>query len=239
VSLVKAKLANLLLRRRLKGRDLHPHARANLHALDGLDPAAPISACRFVVMDLETTGLDPETDRVVSIGAVRVIEGRVRLGEAFSEMVNPGRDIPAVAVKVHGITPDKIASARHGAEVFEDFLGFLGRDILVAHYAKFDLHFINRVMRGRYGFALQNLVLDTVLMCQAVVLASDPYGISRHQKACRLEALAQRFGIATPERHTALGDALMTAMIFQRMLARLEAVGGSRLKDLMRVAQLK
>ena len=239
MSLVKAKLANLLLRRRLKRRGLHPHALANLEALEGLDPAAPINQCRFVVLDTETTGMDPEKDRVVSVGAVRVVSGRVRLGEAFSELVNPGRDIPAMAVKVHGITPDKIASARHGAEVFEDFLGFLGRDILVAHYAKFDLHFINRVMRERYGFPLQNLVLDTVLMCQAVVLASDPYGISRHQKACRLEALAQRFGIAAPERHTALGDALITAMIFQRMLARLEAVGGARLKDLMRVAQLK
>ena len=239
MSLVKAKLANLLLRRRVKGRDLHPNARANLEAMEGLDPAAPIDECRFVVLDTETTGMDPEKDRVVSVGAVRVVQGRVRLGEAFSELVNPGRDIPAVAVKVHGITPDKIAQARHGAQVFEDFLGFLGRDILVAHYAKFDLHFINRVMRGRYGFPLQNLVLDTVLMCQAVVLASDPYGISRHQKACRLEALAGRFGIAAPERHTALGDALITAMVFQRMLARLEAVGGTRLKDLMRVAMLK
>ena len=239
MSLVKAKLGNLLLRRRLKGLDLHPHARTNLEAMEVLDPAAPINDCRFVVLDTETTGMDPDQDRVVSVGAVRLVQGRVRLGEAFSELVNPGRDIPAVAVKVHGITPDKIASARHGAEVFEDFLGFLGRDILVAHYAKFDLHFINRVMRGRYGFTLQNLVLDTVLMCQAVVLASDPYGISRHQKACRLEALAGRFGIAAPERHTALGDALITAMVFQRMLARLEAVGGTRLKDLMRVAMLK
>ncbi len=239
MSLVKAKLANLLLRQRLRGRELHPLAQTNLRALEGLDPAAPISACRFVVLDLETTGLDPQNDRVVSVGAVRLVEGRVRLGEAFSELVNPGRDIPAEAIKVHGITSDKIAQARHGAEVFEDLIGFLATDILVAHYARFDLHFINRVMRGRYGFPLQNLVLDTVLMCQAVVLPSDPYGLSRHQKACRLEALARRFGIAAPERHTALGDALITAMIFQRMLARLEAVGGTRLKDLMRVAMLK
>ena len=239
MSLVKQRLGNWLLRKRLGRSELHPHARANLAALDGLDLAAPLTSCRYVVLDLETTGMDPEKDRVVSVGAVRVVEGRVRLGECFRELVNPGRDIPAEAVKVHGITPDKIANARHGAEVFEDFLGFLGHDILVAHYARFDLFFINRVMTARYGFALQNLVLDTVLMCQAVVLPSDPYGIARHQKACRLEALARRFGIAAPERHTALGDALITAMIFQRMLARLEKVGGGRLRDLVRVAQLK
>ncbi|MCF8032903.1 MAG: 3'-5' exonuclease [Desulfarculaceae bacterium] len=239
MSLVKAKLGNLLARQRSRGRELHAHAQANLAALEGLDPGAPLNQCRFVVLDLETTGMDPATDRVVSVGSVRVVRGRVRLGEAFAELVNPGRDIPAEAIKVHGITPDRIANARHGAEVFEDWLGFLGRDILVAHYARFDLHFINHVMRERYGFALQSLILDTVLMCQAIVLPGDPYGIARHQKACRLESLAARFGIPAPERHTALGDSLITAMVFQRMLARLDALGNGRLKDLMRVAQLK
>ncbi|RJX29236.1 MAG: 3'-5' exonuclease [Desulfarculus sp.] len=239
MSLVKARLRNLIARQRFARRGLHPFAQANLHALEGLDPERPAADFRYVALDLETTGLDPQQDRVVSVGAVRVVQGRVRLGEVFSELVNPGRDIPAEAVKVHGITPDKIASAPHGALVFEDFLGFLGRDILVAHYARFDLHFINRVMNQRYGFPLQNLVIDTVLMCQALVLPSDPYGIGRHQQACRLESLAGRFGLPQPERHTALGDALTTAMIFQRMLARLAEKGGGRLKDLLRVAMLK
>jgi len=238
MSLVKAKLGNLLVRRQTRGRELHPHARVHLDALEGLNPAVPAKQGRYVVLDLETTGMDPAKDRVVSVGAVRVAEGRVRLGDSFAELVNPGRDIPAEAVKVHGITPHKIAHARHAAEVFEDWLGFLGTDILVAHYARFDLHFINRVMRERYGFALQSLVIDTVLMCQATVLPGDPYGISRRQKACRLGALAARFGITTQERHTALGDALITALIFQRMLARLEALGPGRLKDLLRVAQV-
>ncbi|MCB2228304.1 MAG: 3'-5' exonuclease [Desulfarculaceae bacterium] len=239
MSLVKARLGNLLARQRARSRGLHPHAQANLEALEGLDPSTPLDQCRFVVLDLETTGMDPEQDRVVSVGSLRIAQGRALLGESFAELVNPGRDIPAEAIKVHGITPDKIAHARHGAEVFEDWLGFLGRDILVAHYARFDLHFINHVMRERYGFPLQNLIIDTVLMCQAIVLPGDPYGIARHQKACRLESLAARFGIPTPERHTALGDALITAMVFQRMLARLSVVGPGRLKDLMRVAQLK
>ena len=239
MSLVKAKLSNLLARQRARGRELHPYAQSNLSALEGIDLDTPLQGCRFVILDTETTGMDLEKDRVVSVGAVRVVEGRVRLGEAFNELVNPGRDIPAEAVKVHGITPDKIAHARHGAEVFEDFLGFLGRDILVAHYARFDLFFMNRVMLDRYGFSLQNLVVDTVLMCHAVVLPSDPYGLARHETTCRLEALAARFGIAAPERHTALGDALITAMVFQRMLSRLAVISRGRLKDLLRVAQHK
>ncbi|MEW5913676.1 MAG: 3'-5' exonuclease [Thermodesulfobacteriota bacterium] len=239
MSLVKARLRNLIARQRFARGEVHPFARANLSALEGIDPDRPATDFSYLVLDLETTGLDPRQDRVVSVGAVRVKEGRVRLGEVFSELVNPGRDIPAEAIKVHGITPDRIASAPHGALVFENFLGFLGRDILVAHYAHFDLHFINRLMLERYGFPLQNLVIDTVLMCQALVLPSDPYGIGRHQQACRLESLASRFGLPQPQRHTALGDALTTAMIFQRMLARLAEKGGGRLKDLLRVAMVK
>ncbi len=236
MSLLKAKLRNRILRARLKGRDMPPLAAANLTALDHLDPAAQAQDYAYVVLDLETTGLDPATDRVVSVGAVRLIEGRVRLGERFGELVNPGRDIPPESIKVHGIKPDMIEQARRAAEVFQDFLAFLGNDILVAHYAAFDLHFINRTMRGLYGFPLQNLVLDTVLMCKALVLPSDPYGINRKQSRCGLEALAARFGLPQGGRHTALGDALTTALVLQRMLGRLKQVGPGTLREVMRVA---
>ena len=238
MSLVKARLANRLLRLRLRGRGLPPLAAANLAALDRLDPAAPAAAVTYVVSDLETTGLDPLSDRVVAVGAVRVRQGRVVLGERFHELVNPGRSIPAEAVKVHGITPDMIAQARPAPQVFADYLAFLGDGVLVAHYAAFDLHFINRTMRSLYGFALQNLVLDTVKMCRAVVLPSDPYGIARHRTRCSLEALAQRFGLPQEGRHTALGDALLTALILQRMLARLASVGSGSLREVLRVAAL-
>jgi len=238
LSLVKARLRNLLVKARHARRGLDPAAAANLAALDGVDPAAPAEAHAYLVVDLETTGLDPTSDRVVAVGAVRMRAGRVRLGEHFAELVNPGRAIPAEAVKIHGITPDMIAAARPAAEVFKDFLAFLGGDILVAHYAAFDLHFMNRTMRGLYGFPLQNLVLDTVKMCRALVLPSDPYGIERHRQRCSLEALAVRFGLPQQGRHTALGDALMTAMILQRMLGRLAQVGPGTLREAMRVAAL-
>ncbi|MFH1057334.1 MAG: 3'-5' exonuclease [Pseudomonadota bacterium] len=238
MSLVKARLKNLLVKARHGRRALPPAAAANLAALDGLDPAAPAEAPAYVVVDLETTGLDPLNDRVVAVGAVRLIGGRVRLGEHFAELVNPGRGIPAEAVKIHGITPDMIAAARPPAAVFADFLAFLAGGVLVAHYAAFDLNFINRTMQGLYGFPLQNLVLDTVKMCRALVLPSDPYGIERHRQDCSLEALAARFGLPPQGRHTALGDALTTAMILQRLLGRLAQVGPGTLREVLRVAAL-
>ncbi len=232
MSLLKARLRNWILKTRLRGRRLPPLAAANLEALAGLEPNAPALGCSYVVIDLETTGLDPLRDRVVSVGAVRVRQGRVCLGDRFHELINPGRDVSPDSVKVHGITPQMLAGARHALEAFDDFLVYLGRDILVAHYASFDLRFINRTMRARYGFPLQNLVLDTLRLCENVVFPSDPYGINSDKKRCGLDALAGRFGLPQPERHTALGDALTTAMILQRMLNDLAKKGGGSLRQL-------
>jgi DNA polymerase-3 subunit epsilon len=219
VLLLRYKLLNKLLKAELtvSGRlcKLPPQAAANLQALDHLRPRRPALGYDYVVVDLETTGLDLRQDRVVSVGAVRVVEGRVRLGDHFFEMINPGRDIPPEAIKIHGITPTMITQARLADAVFDDFLAYLGRDILVAHYAAFDRHFINLAMLVKYGFFLQNLVLDTVCLAERVVLPSDPYGIRTSKGACSLEALVSRFGLPQPDRHTSLGDALTTAMILQ------------------------
>ncbi len=230
------KLYNRWVRTRTAGRNLRPRARHNLEALDGLEPSASALSHRFVVVDLETTGMDPRKDRVVSVGAFRVVDGRVRVGDVFDELVNPGRYIPVESIYVHAIVPDMIRSARMAWEVFDDFLEYLGHDIVVAHYARFDMFFINRVMRQQHGFRLQNLVVDTVLMCRHALLEPDPYGQRKGAKRCSLDALAARYGIDVPERHTALGDALATALIFQRLLVELKRAGWGTLKDLVRVA---
>ncbi len=212
---------------------------ANLAALDHLDPSRPAREFRYTFLDLETTGLDPEEDRVVSVGAVRMVGGRVRLSPVFSELVNPGRGIPVESIRIHGITPAQVAGARPAWEVFEDFLAWLGGDILVAHYARFELSFINRTMCRLYGFPLQNLVLDTVTMAERVVLPSDPYGIGRHKSERTLDNLARRFSIGRAARHTALGDALLTAQVFQQMLALLQKRRPGTLADLIRAARLE
>lgn len=238
MSLLKAKLRNTLVKARIRRKDLPSAAVENLRALEDLKPESAAKEQSFVVVDLETTGLDRQTDTLLSIGAMRIVKGRIRLGDNFSELINPGRAIPAESIKIHGITPDQVNNARSAPEVVADFLAYLNRDILVAHHAGFDLHFLNQTMLSLYGFPLQNLVLDTASLCKQVVLPSDPYGINRHQGSCSLDSLAARFGIESSERHTAFGDALATALIFQRMLAQLEQMGRSSLGDLARMAAL-
>lgn len=211
-------------------------AQANLQVLKNLDLNAQAMDSRFVVVDLETTGLDPYKDKVVSIGGFRVERGSVKMGDVFNQLVNPGRDIPVESIKVHAVTPNMIEAAKPLGEVLYDFLEWLGNDIMVAHYAVFDLTFLNREMRSQFGFRLQNPVLDTVLMCRTALIDPDPYGGRRGAKRCSLGSLSERFNINVPERHTALGDALTTALILLCLLRELEKGGWSTLADLMRVA---
>jgi DNA polymerase-3 subunit epsilon len=235
VKLLFARLRNRWIRFRFRNQELDSLARANLKALDHLDPSRPVQSYRYVAVDLETTGLDLRRDRVVSIGAVRIIEGRILLSDVFNEMVNPGREIPRSSIELHGIVPARVAQARSAEEVFSDFLAFLGQDVLVAHHAGFDLYFLNRMMQEKYGFPLQNLALDTMELCREIVFLPQrpPSRVSRLQARHTLEDAARHFGIEIWDRHTAVGDAMATAMIFQRILARIDK-GPGRLGRLVR-----
>ena len=234
VSLSTCRRRNRRIRERLQGKELDPMARTNLSALDHLDLNKSAKSLRYVVLDLETTGLDLSSDRVISAAAFQVVEGRIPLGDVFSSLVNPVRAIPSASIKIHGIVPSMVAQAPSSAEVFDQFLRFLGTDILVGYHTRFDLHFLNVHMQQHYGFPLQNLVLDVQSMCRKIVfpsyLRSCSIKFSGNQD---LDLMARHFGIEVYERHTALGDALATAMIFQHLLEELEKKGPGLLRDLL------
>jgi DNA polymerase III subunit epsilon len=231
-----ARLMNGWLRYRLKKKPLNPRAIANLAALQHIRPEVPARNFRYVVVDLETTGMCLKDDCVLSMGAVRITDGRIRLGDIFNELVNPGRDIPDSSIKIHGIVPDMVKSAPPAGEVFERFLAYLGTDILVGHNIAFDLYFINKAMCNIHGFPIQNLTLDTMPLSRAFGLTVHgyPYSVVWDSSQIELCNLAHCAGIELVERHTALGDALAAAMLFQRILARLESCGRGPLRALVR-----
>jgi len=232
--LLLARLHNRWIRNRLRGKKLHPLAGQNLTALDHLNLNQPVGSLRYVVFDLETTGLRPTLDRVLSAAAFRIAEGRIRLGDVFSSLVNPSRSIPTAAIKIHGILPSMVQDAPLAAEVYNEFVRYLGTDILVGYHVGFDLHFLNKFMKQRYGFPLQNLVLDTQSMCRKIVFPPHLRSYTvRYKGDPDLDAVARHFGVEIFERHSALGDALATAMIFQRILAVLEKKGRRRLRNLL------
>ena len=229
-----ARCQNRLTKLRLQGKELHPLARANLKALDHIKVRQTARSLRYVIFDLETTGLNLQKDRVVSAAAYRVVDGRIALGDVFSSLVSPGRDIPSAAVKIHGIIPSMVDNAPSFNEVFEKFLTYLGTDILVGYHVGFDLHFLNAYMRKTHGFRVQNLVLDAQSLCRTVCIPSHLRSYAGRVKGQQdLDTVARHFGVEIQERHTALGDALATAMIFQRILTEMEKSGPGWLKNLL------
>jgi DNA polymerase-3 subunit epsilon len=229
-----ARCQNRLIKLRFRGKELHPLARANLKALDHIAVRQTARSLRYVIFDLETTGLNLQNDRVVSAAAYRVVDGRIALGDVFSSLVSPDRDIPSAAVKIHGIIPSMVDNAPSFNEVFKKFLNYLGTDILVGYHVGFDLHFLNAYMRKTHGFRVQNLVLDAQSLCRTVCFPSHLRSYAGRLKGHQdLDSVAKHFGIEIQERHTALGDALATAMIFQRILTEIEKNGPGRLKNLL------
>jgi DNA polymerase-3 subunit epsilon len=183
----------------------------------------PLAELAYVVFDCETTGLRPEAgDRLVSIGAVRVVNGRPLRGESFAELIDPGRPIPPASSRIHGLTDADVAGAAPAAEVLRRFHDYARGAVLVAHNAAFDMTFLTReAADGDIRF--EQPVLDTLLLSAV---------LQPHQMEHDLDSLVRRFGIGLPpaERHTALGDARATAEVLVRHLALLEARGATTLR---------
>ncbi len=187
-----------------------------------LDPARPgadddLRSLAFTVLDLETTGLHPEAgDRVVSVGAVRVDRARVREDDVLDRLVDPRRPIPPTATAVHGITDAMVAGRSRLPEVLGDLARFSSETVLVGHDIAFDLAFL-RPAAEQAGVKLPARVLDTLLL-SAVLHPADG-------ESHGLDAVAARFGVPVLGRHTALGDALVTAEVLVRMVDQLAAQG--------------
>ena len=176
----------------------------------------PLSELVYTVFDTETTGLNPSGgDEIIQIGAARVVNGRLLRQESFEQLVDPGRDIPAAGIPIHGITPDMVVGQPRIDEVLPAFHQFAQDTVLVAHNAAFDMKFL-QLLEPRTGLRFQQPVLDTLLLSAVV---------HPNQESHRLEAIAERFGITVLGRHTALGDALVTAEVLLKLTPLLRDMG--------------
>jgi DNA polymerase-3 subunit epsilon len=211
----------------------NPRAEAcyDLALLDEIEPhAGPgdqsrrLESLTGTVLDVETTGLDPEADRIVSIACVRIRGGAVRRGETLDVVVNPGRPIPPATARIHGITDEMAAGAPTVDAVLPEILRFAENTVLVGHHVWFDLAFLGRATDGLGlpRLSSTHAVLDTRMLSEVV------HGsLVRHD----LDAVCQRLGVASPGRHSALGDALATAEVLIRLVALLQGRGIRTLGD--------
>lgn len=162
---------------------------------------------RLICLDTETTGLDPKTgDRIVEIGAVEIIND-LPTGRKLHLYINPQRDVPQEAVKVHGLTNEFLDDKPTFSEVADEFIAFIGDSKMVIHNAKFDIEFIDEELRkiGKPGFGIDKTI-DTL----AIARRKFPGSVAT------LDALCRRFDVSLEKRnlHGALLDSELLSEVW-------------------------
>ncbi len=175
-----------------------------------------LSTLSYTVFDSETTGLRPsEGDEIVSIGAVRIVNGRLLEHEVFEQLIDPGRGMSAEAARITGIETSMLRDQPRIDQVLPAFGQFCEDTVLVAHNAAFDMRFL-LLKEAATGVRFTQPVLDTLLLSALLEPDADAHN---------LEAIAVRMGVNPIGRHTALGDAIMTGEVFLRMIPLLAERG--------------
>ena len=176
----------------------------------------PLAELACTVFDTETTGLDPAGgDEIIQIGATRVVAGKLRRESVFEQLVDPQRSVPEAGIAIHGIRPEQLVGQPTLVAVLPAFAEFAADTVLVAHNAAFDLRFL-QLKEAATGVRFEQPVLDTLLLSALLHPGQDSH---------RLEAIAERLGVPVLGRHTALGDAMVTAEVFVKMLPLLREHG--------------
>ena len=206
---------------------------ANKRRLPGSTPLAEV---RFVVFDSETSGLDLSKNRLLSIAGVAMAGPEVQLDDAFEAMVVQTDVGGANAAVVHGLVSNDLADGLPEDEAAARFLAFAGDAVLVAHHAAFDIQMLRKAIASHRGAKVWNPTIDTAQLAERVEvgpMSSSRAAGTNQSAAYRLDNLVERYGIDLAERHTAAGDALATALLFQRLLKKAERRGIHTLGDLL------
>lgn len=165
---------------------------------------------KYVVLDLETTGLDSSSDRIIEVAAVRVVKGKIM--DKYHTLVNPEMAISADAVAVHGITDKMVSKSPVINQVLPDLLAFLGDDMIAAHNAKFDAAFLTEACQ-REGLSYPRRYFDTMRLSVYWPNA----------KGRKLSDFLEAANIKNKSAHRSLGDATATASL---IIASMDKIAG-------------
>jgi DNA polymerase-3 subunit epsilon len=198
------------------------------------DRGSPWREARFSVVDLETTGLDPASDEIISFAAVTVSGGRVRLDDVRYELVRPRRMPDADTIRIHGLRESDLADAPPLSELLDGLLDTLTGTAIVAHVAALERAFLSAAF-SREGIDLRNAFVDTAALDRELRRLQreapadhEPIGLSD---------MARNLGLPVHRPHHADGDALTTAQAFIALVTHLEASEPQTLGSLVRTSR--
>ena len=164
----------------------------------------------YVAFDLETTGLNADTDYIIEIGALKVRNGKVC--ERFMEFVKPPTSISPMITNITGITNEMVAGARKTEDIIRDFVDFCGNDILVGHNIMFDYKFTKRYA-NEYGLSFEKAGIDTLRIAKKV---------HKELESRSLGTLCEYYHIINQSAHRAYHDALATAKLYHTLAHEFE-----------------
>jgi DNA polymerase-3 subunit epsilon len=191
---------------------------------------------RFTVLDTELTGLDERRDDIVSIGALHMQGGRIELAPTFQKLVNPKAVLDGRTVVIHKITPSQLEDMPPIDQVLSSLSEYVAGTVLLGHYLSLDLAFLNRDAKRAGMKPFRNAAVDTLSLYGWLRQRDAEHpALSLDKPGGSLFDLAAAFQIPVEEAHTALGDAYVTAQLFQRLLPLLAQAGVRDLSSLCRV----
>ncbi|SDB32117.1 DNA polymerase-3 subunit epsilon [Flavobacteriaceae bacterium MAR_2010_188] len=184
----------------------------------------------FIILDTETTGFDYKKDRILSIGAVVLENMQIVISKSLEVYVTQNRFNPDT-VEIHGLLRNEKLNRLSELEAIKIFLEYIGNSIIVAHHAKFDITMINNALKRQGLPKLKNRILDTVDLHRRTLIKSN---LIDTQKNFTLDELAYFYDIDLSDRHTAAGDAYITALIFLRTISKLKSGKNLQLDNLFK-----
>jgi len=192
--------------------------------------SAPYDQAELLAIDLETTGLDPDTDEILSIGYVPISGGRVRLGGAAHHLVRPLGQVPEETAVIHGLLDGALATAPPLDEVLPRLLDALAGRVAIAHHARIERQFLGAACRRLYGRPLTMPFICTLaLERRAHTLKGGDAG----NGDLRLGSVRSRYGLPRYRTHNALADALAAAELFLAQAAHASGTKPARLRSLL------
>ena len=181
----------------------------------------------YVVFDLETTGLSPDKDTIIEIGALKVIQGKV--ADRFSEFINPHQKLTQQISELTGITDDMLAGARNLQVVVGDFVDFCEDYVVVGHNLGFDYRF-TKMAAEKYHLPFEHEGIDTLKIAKTV---------HKDLPSRSLGALCEHYGIINSSAHRAYHDALATAKLYQTLAHYFEESDPKLFKPLPLIYKVK